>query len=155
MIIVKITCNTGKTWTTRFNGTFPEAKARYLGTTFTDETDGGVETRYTCTDIRLKSSDTPLETFSPDWFDYTFQDVNGLTSQLRSMSERMCREFNIKGICDPLYVAKIVAFELGIGDGCSNFTGATVVADTIGIDKRIDKLVNRFAMHEVALTCST
>jgi hypothetical protein len=47
----------------------------------------------------------------------------------------MCSVFNIRGICDPMYIANVAAFELGIGDGCGNFTGAVIAADQDAIDK--------------------
>jgi hypothetical protein len=40
---------------------------------------------------------------------------------LRTAATRICRAYGIKGICDPMYVANVIANETGRGDGCSNF----------------------------------
>lgn len=41
--------------------------------------------------------------------------------ELRKLSERLCHAYGINGVCDPMYIANVIAFELGLGDGCSNF----------------------------------
>jgi hypothetical protein len=40
---------------------------------------------------------------------------------IRRLSERLCRSYGIRGICDPMYIANIIALELGLGDGQNNF----------------------------------
>lgn len=40
---------------------------------------------------------------------------------LRRLSERLCRSYGIRGCCDPMYIANVIAVELGLGDGYSNF----------------------------------
>jgi hypothetical protein len=40
---------------------------------------------------------------------------------IQRASVRLCRSYGIRGICDPMYVANIIALELGLGDGQSNF----------------------------------
>lgn len=141
MISVHVTCNTGKNWSTQFNGTFSDAENYFLNKVFTDEDDDGKETHNKCTNVRLESPRAPLATFSPEWFDYTFEDAVGITPELRLMSERMCREFNICGIYDPMHIANVAASELGIGDGRGNFTGASIAVN----GAIIDKLAKRFA----------
>lgn len=65
-------------------------------------------------------------THSKEWFDEAFTD--SVTRQpvavpdgIRKLSERICRSYGIGGICDPMYLANIIAVELGLGDGYSNF----------------------------------
>lgn len=67
-----------------------------------------------------------METHSKEFFDEAF--TNPVTRQadfvpadIRRLSERICRSYNIKGICDPMYIANVIAFELGLGDGQGNF----------------------------------
>lgn len=43
MINVKVTCNTGKTWITGFNGTPEDATRYFLGNVFVDELEDGRE----------------------------------------------------------------------------------------------------------------
>jgi hypothetical protein len=40
---------------------------------------------------------------------------------LRRVATRISRSYGIRGICDPMYIANIIAFELGLGDGQSHF----------------------------------
>lgn len=40
---------------------------------------------------------------------------------IRRLSTRICRSYGINGICDPMYIANVIALELGLGDGQSNF----------------------------------
>ena len=53
MITIKLTANTGNTWTTRFNGTLTDAVAYFLGATFTRETNAGDEISDTVTAVEL------------------------------------------------------------------------------------------------------
>ena len=41
---------------------------------------------------------------------------------LKRLAIRLSRSYGIRGICDPMYIANVIAFELGLGDGQSNFT---------------------------------
>ncbi len=61
------------------------------------------------------------ELHSPAWFDETFVNVRPVPPQLRKMSERMCRTYHIRGVCDPMYIANVAAFELGVGTGSGTF----------------------------------
>jgi hypothetical protein len=53
---------------------------------------------------------------------------------LRAIAERICSAYGIKGICDPPYIANIVAKALGRGDGQSSFTPADRGASTTDRD---------------------
>ncbi len=53
MVTVKITCNTGNSWTTGFNGSYEEAKAYFIGQTFTRELHDGTEIADRCIAITL------------------------------------------------------------------------------------------------------
>lgn len=44
-----------------------------------------------------------------------------ISPKLRRISERLCRSYGIRGSCDPMYIANIIAFELGLGNGQSHF----------------------------------
>jgi len=54
------------------------------------------------------------------FFDEAFKNMT-IPADLRRVSERIVRSYGIRGICDPAYIANIIAFELGRGDGMSNF----------------------------------
>uniref|UniRef100_A0A6M3K0E2 Uncharacterized protein n=1 Tax=viral metagenome TaxID=1070528 RepID=A0A6M3K0E2_9ZZZZ len=61
-----------------------------------------------------------------DFFDRAFTDPvtdipYAIPPDLRRLAERICRSYGIRGICDPMYIANIIALELGRGDGKSNF----------------------------------
>jgi hypothetical protein len=53
------------------------------------------------------------------WFDDKFTD--DVPADLKKLVTRICMSYNIDGICDPNYLANIIALELGFGDGHSNF----------------------------------
>ena len=79
--------------------------------------------------IRKQTGEGNAPRFSPKWFDNTFTDpVSGepyaIPANLRKVSERICRSYDIGGLCDPMYIANVIAFELGLGDGYSNFKKA-------------------------------
>ena len=56
-----------------------------------------------------------------EYFNEAFKGYN-VPANIRKISESICREFNIKGICDPMYISNVIAVELGLGDGCGNFS---------------------------------
>lgn len=61
-----------------------------------------------------------------EWFEQAFTDpVTGqpydLPRPLRIIAERLCMAYGISGICDPMYIANLIARELGLGDGQSTF----------------------------------
>jgi len=76
-----------------------------------------------------------------EWFDRAFENSSPVPPQLRTMAERMCRAFNICGTSDPMYIANVVALELGAGDGCSHFYDKVVRAES----SAIEKLAQRFS----------
>ena len=42
-------------------------------------------------------------------------------NNIKRLSTCICRSYNITGICDPMYIANIIALELGKGDGQGHF----------------------------------
>lgn len=42
--------------------------------------------------------------------------------KIRELATRICRSYGIWGVCDPMYIANVIALELGFGDGQSHFT---------------------------------
>jgi hypothetical protein len=66
------------------------------------------------------------EIHSKEWFDEAFTDPVTLNpiqipASIRKLSERIVKSYNIQGICDPMYIVNVIAVELGLGDGMSNF----------------------------------
>ncbi len=55
------------------------------------------------------------------FFERAFENVNP-PPDIRKAAERIVRAFGIRGICDPGWIANIIAFETGRGDGRSHFT---------------------------------
>ncbi len=80
-------------------------------------------------------------THSPAWFDQCFGDVD-VPPDLRATSEALCRRFLIKGICDPMYIANVLAAELGRGDGQGQFHAADSDARD-GFSARFYRAVSR------------
>lgn len=70
-------------------------------------------------------------------FKKCFKEYN-VPLNLREISEKICKEFNIKGICDPMYICNVIAYESNIGDGDGNFTGYDISNVSI-IAKRLQK----------------
>lgn len=67
---------------------------------------------------------------SQEWFDdcFTQYDTKAQKSvpakvpkDIRQCAEAFCRVFNIKGVCDPMYLANCIAVKLGRGDGSGEF----------------------------------
>ena len=56
-----------------------------------------------------------------DWFDRCFETQTNTPPNLRRLAERLCRSYGIRGLCDPAYIANVIAVELGLGDGLGNF----------------------------------
>jgi len=40
---------------------------------------------------------------------------------LKNTVINICSKFNINGVCDPIYICNVIAYELGCGDGEGNF----------------------------------
>ena len=57
----------------------------------------------------------------PSFFDEAFREMD-VPPDIRKAAERICQAYSIRGICDPGYIANLIAKETGRGDGCSNFT---------------------------------
>lgn len=55
-----------------------------------------------------------------DFFDEAFKG-HSVPRDIRRLSERLCLAYGIRGICDPMYIANVIAKELGLGDGQGNF----------------------------------
>lgn len=83
--------------------------------------------------------------YSREWFDEAFANSSPLPPQLRNMAERMCREFNIRGICDPMYIANVAAFELGMGDGRSSFDDRPTRPESPAIEKLAQRFLFAYA----------
>ena len=62
-----------------------------------------------------------MHQLSQEWFDEAFKGMQ-VPKDIRKAAERICRAYGISGICDPGYIANVIAVELGRGDGQSNFT---------------------------------
>ncbi len=45
-------------------------------------------------------------------------------ADIKRLARRICGAYGIRGLCDPMYIANVIAFELGRGDGQSTFTEA-------------------------------
>lgn len=41
--------------------------------------------------------------------------------RIKEASTTICKTFDIKGICDPIYISNVIAFESNSGDGQGNF----------------------------------
>lgn len=44
-------------------------------------------------------------------------------ADIREAAEHITRSYGIRGICDPMYIANVIAMHLGRGDGKSQFYG--------------------------------
>ena len=55
-----------------------------------------------------------------EFFNEAFGDKE-IPQEIKNVSMSICKDFNIGGICDQMYIANVIAYELGIGDGCGNF----------------------------------
>lgn len=67
---------------------------------------------------------TPIH--SDEWFEAAF--TSPLTGEryeipagIEKATRRIIQAFRIRGVCDPMWVANIIALETGQGDGLSNF----------------------------------
>ena len=63
---------------------------------------------------------------SKEWFSDAFTNPvskkpYNVPDDIRRLSERLCMSYNIGGICDPMYIANVIALETGRGDGKGNF----------------------------------
>lgn len=77
---------------------------------------------------------------SDAWFDLHMQ--GNVPPMIAKASKSICVAHQIKGICDPMYIANVIAFELGAGDGQGHFIqhgSPTILAETL------DKIASRVA----------
>lgn len=60
-----------------------------------------------------------------------------IPENLKKAVIRICQSYGLTGLCDPMYIANVIAVELGIGDGQSNFYGknASHIVKRMGIYK--------------------
>jgi predicted NAD-dependent protein-ADP-ribosyltransferase YbiA (DUF1768 family) len=65
--------------------------------------------------------ETDREFFDKAFFNELAQEPYKIPADLRRASERICLAYGIRGICDPMYIANVIAAEIGRGDGRSNF----------------------------------
>jgi hypothetical protein len=52
---------------------------------------------------------------------FTGKEDNRIVKAIKRVYNSFPRECMPKGICDPMYIMNVIAFELGIGDGRGNF----------------------------------
>lgn len=82
---------------------------------------------------------------SPGWYDNCFEGAEpAMPADLRQFSEAVCNRFSISGICDPMYIANVTAFELGRGDGRSVFFEASAEARE-DAQARLSRLAERLS----------
>lgn len=63
---------------------------------------------------------------SQEWFDEAFSKANNkVPPVLRSFCEAFCKKYRLTGTADPLYVANVVASQMGFGDGAGTFLVST------------------------------
>ena len=88
----------------------------------------------------------PLETFSPAWFDDCFEiSKNALPADIRAASEKIVKQHQIAGICDPLYIANVTAFEPKRGDGKGMFYPAAALLESDERERLLDIVAKRLA----------
>lgn len=94
-----------------------------------------------------------IQTLSHEWFDCAFHGaLTPVPTQLRIASEQICREFKINGICDPTYIANVIAVAFGVGDGCSSFSGELVRRDASVLEYLEKRLKNSYSRNIPAET---
>lgn len=71
----------------------------------------------TLADVRAKDEAFFKEAFTSSMTGQPYQ----VPENIKRLATRLCRSYGIHGICDPMYIANVIAFELGLGDGQSNF----------------------------------
>lgn len=88
-------------------------------------------------------NDTPIH--SPSWFEKAFAAKTPVPLSLRQASTKLCKKFDIKGSCDPLYIANTMAVELGVGNGHSEFVPGPVHASSEQITNLVDRLKHAYS----------
>ena len=88
----------------------------------------------------------PLEPFSPAWFDDCFEiSENAVPADIRAASEKIVTQHQIGGICDPMYIANVTAFELQRGDGKGMFYPAASLLESDDRERLLDSVAKRLA----------
>ncbi len=68
----------------------------------------------------------PVSSWTREWFDEAFtnpvtRESYGVPDDIRVASERIVSAYGIRGICDPMWIANVIARETGRGDGEHTF----------------------------------
>lgn len=73
--------------------------------------------------MATNTSNTKLPTYGieKDLFYQSAFDGIPAPIKIKRAAIRICESYGIRGLCDPAYIANIIALELGLGDGLSNF----------------------------------
>ena len=72
-----------------------------------------------CAALRKADADFFAEAFTQPTTGKPYE----VPEDIKRLATRLCRSYGIRGSCDPMYIANVIAFELGRGDGLSNFNG--------------------------------
>lgn len=92
---------------------------------------------------RLKQADKQF--FDEAFTNPVTREAYEVPEDIKRLSMRVCRSYGIRGICDPMYIANVIAFELERGDGQSNFgdpsTWNRCGRETLGADDLIKPCV--------------
>ncbi len=94
---------------------------------------------------------TEPETFSKEWFDKHFDPKTPI--DIRKASEHIVRAYRIHGICDPQYIANVIAMHTGRGDGQSNFEHKKKWTHEMHVERHkqlhrsLDELVADYIFH--------
>lgn len=104
-------------------------------------------------ELESKTAGTERSAFFKEAFTQaTTRKPYDVPENLKQISIRICNAHNIKGICDPMYIANVVALELGMGDGNSNFKGYARTIDEIeDFDAKVQRLSQRLC-HSYSAT---
>ena len=62
--------------------------------------------------------------FTEAFTDAVTRQPQAVPADIKRAATRLCRAYGIRGICDPMYFANIIALETGRGDGMSHFNPA-------------------------------
>lgn len=71
---------------------------------------------------------SPPAAHSPAWFEEAFKDAETpIPEDIRRTAVRIIETHDIRGICDPMYVANLIAMYMQRGNGCSRFKQGPMV----------------------------
>lgn len=86
-----------------------------------------------------------LVAFTPAWFEEAFKHhKDPIPEDIRNVAVRIVETHDIRGICDPMYIANVTALEMKRGDGQGGFEQG----DPVYMEDRealIDKTAQRLA----------